>query len=192
MPQTTRERVVNGIELPPVGTWEIDPAHTTVEFIGRHILTKTRGRFTDFSGEIRIGETPQESSVQVQIDARSIVTSVGQRDDHLRSDDFLDVEKYPNLTFKSTEFRLIGGTEFELDGQLSIKDDPRSVTLTGEFNGWSDDPFGNKVMSFSARTQIDREDWDMTWNMVIETGGLMVGKKVDIELEVEAKLKQEG
>jgi polyisoprenoid-binding protein YceI len=110
------------------------------------------------------------------------------RDGHLRSPDFLDVETYPTLAFRSSGVRLTGGTGIEVDGELTIKDVTRPVTLTGEYVGREADPFGNQVIAFTARTTIDREDWGITWNQILETGGLFVGKQVDIELEVEAKL----
>jgi polyisoprenoid-binding protein YceI len=184
-------REMDGTKLPAAGTWEIDTAHTAVEFVARHMLTKVRGRFGTFSGVIRVGEVPEESTAEVEIEAASIDTNTPDRDNHLRSPDFLDVAKYPKLTFKSTALRRTGPDTFELDGNLTIKDVTRPVTLEAEFLGVTDSPFGTKVASFSARAEIDREDWGMTWNVVIETGGLLVGKKVAIELEVEAVYRPE-
>jgi polyisoprenoid-binding protein YceI len=185
-------RKIDGLELPAPGTWEIDKAHTTLEFVARHMLTRVRGRFSTFSGVIRVAEVPEESAVEVEIDAASVDTNTPDRDKHLRSADFLDVEKYPKLTFKSTALRRTGSETFELDGDLTIKDVTRPVTLEAEYLGVTDSPFGTRVASFSARAEIDREDWDMTWNVVIETGGLLVGKKVVLELEVEAIYKPES
>jgi polyisoprenoid-binding protein YceI len=112
---------------------------------------------------------------------------VQQRDDHLRSPDFLDVERFPKITFNSTAVRPREGGRFELVGDLTIKDITNEVVLDAEFLGWQQDPFGNTVASFSAKTEIEREDWDMTWNLAIESGGLLVGKKVEIEIEAEAQ-----
>jgi polyisoprenoid-binding protein YceI len=190
MSQTEAARTVEGIELPPVGTWKPDPAHTAVEFVARHMLTKVRGRFTGFDGTIQIAERPEDSSVEVEVETGTIQTNQEQRDTHLRSGDFLEIGKYPKLTFKSTEVRLTGGNSFQIVGDLTIKDITREVTLDAEFLGWGPGPYGAPVMSFSAKTTIDREDWDMTWNMVLETGGFLVSRKVDLEIDVEAILQQ--
>jgi polyisoprenoid-binding protein YceI len=173
-------------DLPAVGVWELDPAHTTAEFIARHILTKVRGRFEKVSGAITVADPPENSHVEVEIDAASIRTNTDDRDDHLRSADFLEVQKFPTLTFASTALRHTGGNTFQLDGDLTIKDITRRVTLDVEFLGVSDTPFGTKVTGFSATSEIDRHDWGVTWNVAIETGGWLVGRKVEIALEIEA------
>jgi polyisoprenoid-binding protein YceI len=189
--KTETTPTVTGVELPPAGTWVFDKAHTSVEFVARHMLTKVRGRFNEFDGTVVIAERPEDSSVEVEIDAASLETKTDMRDDHLRSADFLDVERYPKLTFRSTAVRVTGSNTFELVGDLTIKDATREVTLEAEFQGWGpglrpDDP---KKAAFSAWTEIDREDWDITWNMVVETGGLLVGKRVRIEIETELHLQ---
>jgi polyisoprenoid-binding protein YceI len=176
-----------GVTAPPTGKWELDPAHTMVEFVARHLLTKVRGRFTDFSGTIEIGEKPEDSSVAVEIQAESIQTNQEMRDNHMKSGDFFEVATYPTLTFRSTGVQLTGGTGFELEGELTVKDVTNPITLTGEFIGWGPDLEGNPILAASARTTIDREEWDLTWNVVAETGGWLVGKRVDIEIEVEAR-----
>jgi polyisoprenoid-binding protein YceI len=173
-------------DLPEVGVWELDPARTTAEFIARHILTKVRGRFEKVSGAITVADPPENSHVEVEIDAASIRTGTDDRDDHLRSADFLEVEKFPTLTCASTAVRHSSGNTFQLDGDLTIKDLTRRVTLDVEFLGVSDTPFGTKVTGFSATTEIDRHDWGVTWNVAIETGGWLVGRKVEIALEIEA------
>jgi polyisoprenoid-binding protein YceI len=183
--------MIEGVQLPPAGTWAFDKAHTSVEFVARHMLTKVRGRFNEFEGTVVIGGGPQDSSVEVVIDAASLETNTGMRDDHLRSADFLDVERFPKLTFRSTEVRPTGGSTFQLAGELTIKDVTRPVILDAEFQGWGpgmtpDDPL---KAAFSASTEIDREDWDMTWNMAVETGGLLVSKRVRIEIETELHLQ---
>jgi polyisoprenoid-binding protein YceI len=185
MSQDVREVV--GISMPPAGRWELDPGHSSAEFIARHVLTKARGRFWTLSGTIDLAERPEDSRVEVEIDAASIATGVQQRDDHLRSPDFLDVERFPKITFNSTAVRPREGGRFELVGDLTIKDITNEVVLDAEFLGWQQDPFGNTVASFSAKTEIERDDWDMTWNVAIESGGLLVGKKVEIEIEAEAQ-----
>jgi polyisoprenoid-binding protein YceI len=182
----TEARTLEGIELPPAGTYTFDPAHTTVEFIGTHMFTKTRGRFTEASGTIVIGETPETSSVEATIEAASLQSNVEQRDQHLKSPDFLHVERWPTITFKSTAFRHVGGRAFELDGELTVKDISRAVTLRGEFLGTAVNPFGKVSAGFTASTRFEREDFDMTWNMALEAGGFLVGKTVTVEVEVEA------
>ena len=183
---TTEARTLDGIELPPAGTYTFDPAHTTVEFIGKHMFTKTRGRFTEASGTIVIGKTPDTSSVEATIKADSLQSNQEQRDQHLLSADFLNVEQWPTITFKSTAFRHVGGRAFELDGDLTVKDITRAVTLQGEFLGTAVNPFGKVSAGFTASTRFEREDYDMTWNMALEAGGFLVGKTVTIEVEVEA------
>jgi polyisoprenoid-binding protein YceI len=188
--QTIMRREVAGIELPPAGTYAFDKGHTQVGFVARHMISKVRGRFTEFDGQIVIGETPEESQVEVEIQAASIQTDQQIRDDHLKSPDFLDVENFPKLTFKSTEVRLTGGNTFQLVGDLTIKDVTRRVVLEAEFNGSGPGLQGGTLAAFSARTELEREDWDMTWNVAVETGGLLVGKTVIIEIEVEALLPE--
>jgi polyisoprenoid-binding protein YceI len=187
MVQATRE--IEGVALPPVGKWEIDPAHSTIGFVARHVLSKTRGKFGSFSGAFTVAERPEASSVEVEIDAASIESGTPDRDTHLRSPDFMDVERFPKLLFRSTQVRLVGGNRFELVGDLTIKDVTREVVFQGEFDGWQPDAFGNTVAAFTASTELDREDFGITWNVVIETGGLLVGKKVRVELEIEAVYK---
>ena len=177
---------IGGIQLPPAGKYELDIAHTAVEFVARHILTKVRGRFTDFSGWIEIGDSPEESSAEVEIKTASIQTNTEQRDEHLKSDDFLNVEKWPVMTFRSTGVRHTGGANFELDGDLTIRDVTRPVTLQGEYLGTETNPYGKTVLAATARTTLEREDWNVNWNMVLETGGFLVSKKIDLEIEVEA------
>jgi polyisoprenoid-binding protein YceI len=174
------------VSMPPAGRYELDAAHTVVGFVARHMLSKVRGQFTEFTGTIEVGESPEESRVDVEVRTKSITTHTEKRDQHLKSGDFLEIEKHPVLTFTSTAVRPSGGTSFELDGDLTIKDITRPVTLSGEFLGWGPNMQGEPMLAASAKTTIDREDWEMTWNMAVETGGFLVGKKVDLEIEVEA------
>lgn len=180
-------RELEGISLPPVGTYELDVTHTQVEFVARHMLTKMRGRFVEFEGTVVVGERPEDSSVEVEIKTDSVQTNQEQRDEHLKGEDFFEVENYPLMTFKSTAVRHTGGNTFDLVGDLTIKDTTKPVTLKGEFLGWGQDPYDNTVLSASAKTEISREDWDLTWNVAVETGGFLVGKKVGLEIEVEAR-----
>jgi polyisoprenoid-binding protein YceI len=168
------------------GVWEIDPAHSNVEFVARHLLSKVRGRFTGFEGAITVADDPNRSSVEATVDAASVDTHNPDRDAHLRSPDFLDVERFPSLSFCSTAVAEDSEGRYRVDGELTIRDVTRPVTLELEYLGWSDDPWGGKRAGFSAVTEIDRDEFGANYNVVLETGGLLVGKKVRIELEIEA------
>ncbi len=183
---TAPVRIIDGIDLPAAGRFEIDAGHSTVGFEVRHLmLTKTRGTFHRFSGTIDIGESLAESSVSVSIEAASIDTANPERDGHLRSNDFLGAPTYPYLTFKSHTIRM-NGKQLLVDGELTIRGISRSATLTSEFEGGIVDPWGNDRIAFQARTQVNREDYGMTWNIPMDGSKLVVGKDVQIILEVEA------
>ncbi|HUP21218.1 MAG TPA: YceI family protein [Gemmatimonadota bacterium] len=178
-------------------TWKIDPAHSTIGFSARHMMiTRVRGRFTDVEGVIRMdADDPASSSVEVDIDAASIDTDVEDRDAHLRSEDFLDVEKHPRITFRSS--RVAGatdepGSEFRVVGDLTIAGTTREVTLDATFEGEGRDPWGGTRTAFSATTEIDRRDFGLTWNQALETGGILVGHDVTIDLQVQAVKEQEA
>jgi polyisoprenoid-binding protein YceI len=179
-------RTHEGVSLPPAGTYEIDPGHTSVEFVARHMLSKVRGSFTDFTGSVVVGEQPEDSRVDVDVDTASVTTGSDQRDQHLFSGDFFEVEAHPKMTFTSTEFRPTGGSAFELVGDLTIKGITRPVTLTGEFLGWGKDAWGNDRLFAEARTRVNREDWGLLWNMAVELTGVLVAREVDLELQVQA------
>src|SRR5947208_7829655 len=147
-----------GVSIPPVGTYELDPTHTVVGFVARHMLSKVRGQFTEFTGTIDVGDSPQDSHVDVEVKTGSITTHTEKRDQHLMSGDFLEIEKHPVLTFTSTAVRPTGGTSFELDGDLTIKDLTRPVTLSGEFLGRAPDMQGYPMLGASAKTPIDPDD----------------------------------
>ena len=184
--RTAQGREYEGVSIPPAGRYELDQVHTVIGFVARHMLSKVRGQFTEFTGAIEVGDSPEDSRVDVEVKTKSITTHTVKRDKHLMSGDFLEIEKHPMLTFTSTAVRPTGGRSFELDGDLTIKDITRRVTLSGEFLGWGPDMEGEPMLAASARTTIDREDWGMTWNVAVEAGGFLVGKKVDLEIEVEA------
>jgi polyisoprenoid-binding protein YceI len=185
MAQTRQE--AGSIQAPPPGKYELDKAHTMVEFAARHMLTKVRGRFTEFEGTIEVGEKPENSQVDVEIRVASIQTNDERRDAHMRSGDFFELETYPLITFHSTAIRPTGGSSFDLEGELTVKDVTRPVTLKGEYLGSGPGMGeGSTLLAATARTRVDREDWGMTWNMVMETGGFLVSRDVDIEIEVEA------
>jgi polyisoprenoid-binding protein YceI len=181
-----RDTKSGGIQPPAPGKYELDKAHTAVEFVARHILTKVRGRFTDFSGWIDVADPIESSAVHVEVQTASIQTNTEQRDEHLKSDDFLNVEQWPVMTFQSTAVRHTGGVGFELDGDLTIRDQTRPITLVGEYLGTGTDPYGKTIISATARATLEREDWNVSWNMLLETGGFLVSKTVDLELVVEA------
>jgi len=185
-------QVIDRTKLPTAGTWTFDKAHTRLEFVARHMLSKVRGRFTEFDGTVTIEERPEDSHVEVEMQAASLTTDTSMRDDHLRSDDFLEVETYPTLTFRSKALRPTGENTFQLVGDLTIKDITREVVLDAEFNGWGPGmtPDRPPLAAFSARTEIDRHDWDMTWNFTVETGGFLVSRKVQIEIETELNPQQ--
>jgi len=184
-PANTRE--FNGLTIPTPGKFDLDPAHTRVSFTARHMMvSKVRGGFTSASGSIVIAEDPLQSHVDVSIDAASIDTGVADRDGHLRGPDFLHVEQWPALTFKSTRVLSFSGNEFKVVGDLTIRDTTREVELDVEFEGHAKSPWGQEVIGFSATAEIDREEFGVTWNQALETGGVLVGKKVKIEIGAEA------
>jgi len=188
----TSERIVNGVAFPAAGTWALDPAHTGVEFRAKHLMVaKVRGQFAGAQGVLVIAEDPAESTAQISIDPSTISTGVADRDAHLKSADFLEVDKYPEITFRSTGLEHAGGSDWKLNGELTIHGVTRPATLDVEYNGIAGDPWGGTRAVFSAETKIDREDWGLTWNQALETGGWLVGKELRIALEVEA-VRQEG
>jgi polyisoprenoid-binding protein YceI len=189
---TTRSpvRTVDGVEIPAAGTWAIDPSHTHAGFTVRHLMvSKVRGRFAGVSGTVTIAEEPLDSHVEVEIDLASIDTRDNQRDAHLRSPDFFDVENYPTMSYRSTAVRPAGKGRWLVEGELSLHGVTRSVPLEVSFEGAGADPWGGVRAGFSARAEIDREDFGLTWNQVLETGGIAVGKKVAIDIEVESVLQ---
>lgn len=179
--------VQSTVTLPAVGEWTFDPAHSAIEAVARHMMvTKVRGRFNQFTGTIHMAEKPEDSWVEVTIDAASIDTRELRRDDHMRSPDFLDVETYPSITFRSTGLEPTGGNTFRLTGDLTIRGVTRPVVLECEFFGVSKDPWGNDRALFTARTELTRDEFGMTWNQALEAGGVLVSRKLQVELEVQA------
>lgn len=175
-----------GSQVPVPGIYDIDSKHTSVEFVARHLMiTKVRGRFDDVEGTITVADIPEESSVEVTIGAGSVSTGEDQRDAHLSGGDFFDVDTHPQWTFKSTAVKQ-AGDQWKVEGDLTISGVSKSVVLDVDFDGANITPWGTAALGFSASTEIDREQWGLTYNQVLETGGVMVGKKVRIELNVEA------
>jgi polyisoprenoid-binding protein YceI len=170
------------------GTWTIDPVHSDVSFTVRHMMvSKVRGQFETFEGEVVLGENPLDSSVSATIDLASINTKNEQRDNHIRSADFFEVEKYPTMTYRSTGVRA-DGEDFIVDGELSLHGVTRQVPLKLELNGFTPDPYGGTRVGFSASTEINRKDFGITIEMPMDGGGVVVGDKVQINLEIQAVL----
>ena len=180
-------RTYEGLEIPEPGTFALDPTHSVVGATARHLMvSKVRGKFTEVSGTITVAEDPLESAVEVTIRADSVDTGVADRDKHLRSADFLDTATYPELTFRSTRVAKVEGTDFWLVGDLTIRGVTREVELEVTFEGVAKSPWGQEVIGFSATTELDREEFGMTWNAALETGGVLVGRKLKVEIEAEA------
>jgi polyisoprenoid-binding protein YceI len=177
------ETAIPGYEA---GTWNIDPVHSEVGFSVRHMMvSKVRGRFTTFSGQIVTGENPLASSVTAEIDLGSINTGNDQRDAHIRSADFFEVETYPTMTYKSTGVRVEDG-EYVLDGDLTLKGVTRSVPLRLELNGFGPDAYGGVRAGFTATGEINRNDFNVSFNAPLQNGGVVVAEKVALQLEIEA------
>jgi polyisoprenoid-binding protein YceI len=178
------------VEIPGyvAGTWTIDPAHTDISFTVRHMMvSKVRGHFQTFEGEILTTDDPLASSATVTIDLASLDTNNAQRDDHIRSADFFEVETYPTMTYTTTGVRVDGG-DFVVDGDLTLHGVTRPVRLEVEVNGFTKDPFGGTRTGFSAKGEINRKDFGIDINMPMDGGGVVVGDKVAIAIEVEAVL----
>src|SRR4051794_2304739 len=170
------------------GTWSIDPSHSEVGFVVRHMMvSKVKGRFSTVEGTITVAEDVLSSTVEAKVDAASIDTRDENRDNHLRSADFFDVETYPALTFRPTGIRP-QGADFLLDGELTIRGTTRPVPFELEYNGAAANPMANGAATagFSAETEISRKDFGLEWNVALETGGVLVGDKVKLVLEIEA------
>jgi polyisoprenoid-binding protein YceI len=179
------------IEIPGyiAGTWQIDPAHTDVAFSVRHLMiSKVRGAFRDVAGTIATGADPLDSFVTAEIALASVDTGNDQRDAHLRSPDFFDVDNHPTMTFRSTRIRS-NGAGFDVDGELAIRGVTRPVTLALEITGMGPDAYGGTRAGFSASTTIDRTEFGLTWNAALETGGVVVSDLVTISLDVQAVLQ---
>lgn len=175
--------------LPRSGSWVLDPGHTEVAFTGRHFgLTRIRGRFTDVAATLAVGTPLTGSRVHVEIAMASVSSGDATRDDHLRSGDLFDVERHPTATFDSTAVA-VEGTRGTVTGDLTIAGTTREVVLEVDLRGLADDPWGGHRAVFGASTVINREDFGLTWNMVLEAGGLLVSKEIRIDVEAEFVLE---
>ena len=175
---TASTSTLNGLTT---GTWTIDPTHSEVGFVARHLMvTKVRGSFADVTGSVEVADELSQSVANVTIATASVTTGTADRDGHLRSSDFFDVESFPEMTFRSTAFD--GDT---LAGDLTIKGVTKPVTLDVEFNGVATDPWGNEKAAFEAEGELNRTDWGLTWNANLEKGGVLVSEKIKLVLDVQ-------
>jgi polyisoprenoid-binding protein YceI len=169
-------------------TWNIDTSHSSIAFSVRHmVFAKVRGRFDSWKGAVQLDDADlTRSSVEVEIDAGSINTGTPDRDTHLRSPDFFDAEQFPTLRFESTLIEKTGDDAYRVQGNLTIRDITHEVVLETEHGGRATDPWGNQRMAFTASTSVNRNDFGLKWNQVLEAGGVLVGERIDIQLEVQA------
>ncbi len=168
-------------------SWKIDNAHSQIEFTVRHMMiSNVRGRFERFGGTVEFDEAdPTQSTVEVEIEAASINTKDAKRDGHLRSADFLDAEQYPTVTYKSQRIEKVDDRHGRIVGDLTIRGQSREVVLDVEYSGQAKSPWGSMSAGFTARTKLNRKDWALTWNVALETGGVLVGDEVNVEVELE-------
>lgn len=178
-------RTIDGSELPAPGTWEVDPGHAEVGFVGRHfMLTRVRGRFTDVTATVEIADRLEDSTVEATIHMASVDSGDATRDEHLRSQDLFDVANHPTAAFRSERIERTGTTGV-LHGALTIRGVTRPVALEVTFLGGLVDPWDNQRAVFEARGRINREHWGLTWNMPLDQGGLLVSREIDLVLHVE-------
>ncbi len=170
------------------GTYTVDPSHTHIGFVARHaMVTRVRGSFTDVDGTIRVdGDDPSASRVELTIDAGSVDTRSADRDAHLRSGDFFDVDNHPHVKFVSTAISAVDDTTYRVTGELTIKDVTRELTFDLTFTGAATDPFGNERIGFEGEITVNRKDWGLTWNAALEAGGVLVSENVTLEFAVSA------
>ena len=180
----TTETTAPALEL--VGDYQLDPAHTRIGFTARHaMVTKVRGSFGEFRGTARIDADPAQSSAEIVIATNSFTTGQEQRDGHVQGDDFLAVNVYPEITFRSTSVEQDGDV-YNITGDLTIRDTTKPVTIPFEFTGLAKDPFGNVRAGFEGATTINRKDWGISFNAALETGGVLVSEKVGLEFDISA------
>ncbi len=168
-------------------SWKIDPIHTQIQFTARHMMiSKVRGQFEKFSGQVSLDENhPANTTVNIQVETASVNTREPKRDAHLRSADFFNAEVYPYMPFKSKQVKVIDNLHALLLGDLTIRGVTRPVTLEVEFQGKAVSPYGTENYGFTASTRINRKDWGLTWNVALETGGVLVSEEIDISIEIE-------
>jgi len=174
--------------------WEIDPHHSEATFAVKHMMfTTVRGHFNVLSGHLHIDEQhPENSWVDAQVDAASVDTRDEKRDEHLRSADFFDAQNFPTLTFKSTRVEHVGGSEYKVIGDLTMRGVTKPVTFKAEYHGQGKTPFGSQVAGLSAKARVNRKDWGLNWNVGLEAGGVLVSEDVNIEIDLEAVYQDDG
>lgn len=174
------------VVLPEPGTWHLDASHSSIEFVARHLMvTKVRGGFASFSGTIEIAENPVDTKIEIEVDLASVTTGSDDRDGHLKSPDFFDVENFPTMSFVGTSI-VAKDDGYELVGDLTVKGVTKPLALEVEYLGVMNDPWGNAKAAFSASGEVNREDWGLTWNAPLEAGGVLVSKTAKIEIEAQA------
>jgi polyisoprenoid-binding protein YceI len=179
-------RTVDGHVLPTPGTFTLDASHAHIGFSVRHLMiAKVRGQFSGAQGTLVVADDPTASTVEISVEVATVDTRDEGRDGHLKSADFFDVEKFPTMTFRSTGIAMESGEKFRLDGELDLHGVAAPLSLEVEFEGLTQDPWGNQRLGFSARGEIDRESHGLNWNQALETGGVVVGKQAKIEIEAE-------
>ena len=187
IPNPATTRTVDGVEIPVPGTYALDGSHSHVGFAVRHLMvSKVRGQFARFSGTVTIAEDPAQSSVEVDVDLDSVDTKDDKRDAHLRSADFFHTEQNQKMSFRSTNVRHGKGDEWTVTGDLTIGDVTRPIELDVTYEGAATSPWGATSIGFSASGKLNREDFGLNWNQALETGGVLLGKDVTLEIEAEA------
>jgi polyisoprenoid-binding protein YceI len=180
-------RTVNDRQVPLAGEYAIDPAHTSVEFVVRHMMiSNVRGRFRDVSGTITVDEMPERSHVEVVLNAASVDTGIGERDRHLRSPDFFDAERYPTIRFRSTKVEPDPDGAWAVTGDLTVLDVTRPIILQVTFEGANASATDGERIAFTAAAEVNRDDWGLTWNQAFEAGHVLIGKQARIDVNVEA------
>jgi polyisoprenoid-binding protein YceI len=183
----TDRRTVDGLPIPAPGVLVVDPAHSSIEAIVRHlVIARVKGRFLSFSGMVHVAEDPLQSWAEVTIDAASIDTGEAQRDEHLRSADFLDVKRYPTIEFKTTLLSKTGRGTFQAGGDLTLRGATHPVTVDCEYRGLATDPWGKERLVVTAESQFDRTRWGLNWNQALETGGVLLSAEVQVQAEIQA------
>lgn len=184
----SRTPAISTVPTEATGEYELDPAHTCIEFVARHaMVTRVRGAFTRFEGSAHLDvKDPSKSRISAVIDVASVETRNRQRDDHLRTSDFFDIATYPSIAFTSTSVAQVTGSVYRLEGDLTIKDVTKPISINFEFSGLRVDPFGNTRIGFQGSTVVNRKDWGLVWNMPMIGGGLLVSERVVLEFNVSA------
>ncbi|MGW3728766.1 YceI family protein [Streptomyces sp. F001] len=185
---STENTAVNPDLAALTGDYAIDPAHTTIGFVARHaMVTNIKGSFLDFTGSLHLdGADPSQSTASIDVKMDSISTGNADRDGHLKSADFCSIEEFPTMTFRSTKVEALGGDDYRITGDLSIRGVTKPLTIDLEFNGAAKDPFGNDRVGFEGKAEILRSDWGLTWNAALETGGVLVSDKIKLNFDISA------